>query len=124
LAKRAALAAILIVAAAAAAAFVARPRPARDIHIVARDMTFYVDGAPEPNPVLRLRAGEIVRLVLTNADPGMKHDFAIDDWRAATSLVTSGGVTSVIVRVPAAKARVPYHCTPHEETMRGTIIVE
>jgi len=124
LARRAALAATLVVAAAAVAAFIARPHPGRDIHIVARDMAFYVDGSPDPNPVLRLRAGEIVRLVLENDDPGMKHDFAIDDWNAGTSPVAAGGVTTMTVRVPAAGARVPYHCTPHEETMRGTIIVE
>jgi plastocyanin len=112
------------VSAAAVTAFIARPRAEREIHVVARDMTYYVDGAPEPNPVLRLHAGEVVRLVLKNEDTGMKHDLVVDGWHVSTDLVGAGRTASLMLRVPARGARAVYHCTPHEETMRGTIVVE
>jgi plastocyanin len=115
---------VVAIIVAAAAAFIARPRIDREVHLVARDMTYYVEGSRGPNPTLHLRAGELVRLVLTNDDAGMKHDLVVDDWHAATDLVASGRVTSVTLRVPARGARAAYHCTPHEETMRGTIVVE
>ena len=53
-------------------------------------MTFYLDGQADPNPTLRLRAGETVRLVLRNDDEGMTHDFAIPGWKAATKRIESG----------------------------------
>src|SRR5687767_300183 len=63
-----------------ASASESRGPAAREIHIVARDMTFYVDGRPEANPALRVRRGEHVRVVFRNEDAGMKHDFVIPDW--------------------------------------------
>ena len=87
-----ALAAALVVGALAfgAIALSARGPGPREIRIVARDMTFYLEGQTDPNPTLRLRAGESVRLVLRNDDPGMTHDFAIPDWKAATRRIEGG----------------------------------
>jgi plastocyanin len=96
----------------------------REIRLVARDMTYYLEGAAEPNPTLRLRAGETVRLVLRNEDRGMKHDFTVPEWSAATPLIRGQRETAVVLTAPSPGARATYHCTPHEETMRGTIIVE
>ena len=96
----------------------------RDVRLVARNMTFYLEGSTDANPTLRLRAGETVRLVLRNDDRGMKHDFTIPDWQAATPLVAGLREVTVTITAPARGARAAYHCTPHEETMRGTIIVE
>jgi hypothetical protein len=79
----------LVIAALATAGTVAipmvvasRPDAAREVRLVVRDMTFYVDGDTSPNPTLRFKRGEQIRLVLRNDDPGMTHDVAI---RACTS---------------------------------------
>ena len=97
---------------------------ARDIHIVARDMTFYVDGRPEANPALRVRRGEHVRVVFRNEDAGMKHDFVIPDWDVETKTLSCKGETSVTFRVPERAASGTYICTPHVSMMKGTIAVE
>jgi len=96
----------------------------REIRMVARNMTYYVEGSAEANPTLRLRAGETVRVVLRNDDRGMKHDFTVPDWDAATPLIAGTSEATVMITAPARGARVSYNCTPHEETMRGTILVE
>jgi Plastocyanin len=97
--------------------------PARVINLVARDMTFYVAGAPEPNPTIHARAGERIRLVLNNTDGGMSHDFAIRSWRVATSVLKGKGEVSVEFTVPVARGSYTYSCTPHAEMMFGTLIV-
>ena len=52
--------------------------PTHEIILVARGMTFYLDGEPgTPNPTLEVKAGERVRVVLRNQDRGMTHDFAV-----------------------------------------------
>jgi plastocyanin len=96
----------------------------REIRLVARGMTFYLEGAAEANPTLRLHAGETVRLVLRNEDRGMKHDFTVPEWDAATALVAGMRDGSVVVTAPARGTRTGYYCTPHQETMKGTIVVE
>ena len=47
----------LVLAAVGAIVLSARDPGPREIRLVARDMTFYVEGRPEPNPTLRLRPG-------------------------------------------------------------------
>ena len=96
---------------------------ARVIHLVARDMTFYVAGEREPNPTIHARAGERIRLVLNNADGGMSHDFAIRSWRVTTSLLKGKGEVSVEFTVPEARGSHTYSCTPHAEMMSGILIV-
>src|SRR6185295_14332501 len=73
-----------------AIALSARGPGPREIRIVVRDMTFYLEGGTDPNPTLHLRAGETVRLVLKNEDEGMTHDFAIPDWGAGTKRIEGG----------------------------------
>ena len=124
-----ALAAVFVVGAIAFAAFgaialSARDSAPREIRIVVRDMNFYVEGHADPNPTLRLHAGETVRLVLRNEDGGMKHDFAIPAWRAATRRIESGEEASVTFRAPGRASSQTYKCTPHGAIMRGTILVE
>ena len=120
------LAAVLVFVALAtgAIALSARGSGPREIRIVVRHMTFYLEGSGAANPTLRLRAGETVRLVLRNEDRGMKHDFTVPAWNAATPLIPVQREAEVLITAPARGSRATYHCTPHEETMRGTIIVE
>jgi plastocyanin len=100
------------------------PSP-REIRIVVHDMSFYIEGHDEPNPTLRVRAGEQIRLVLRNEDPGMSHDFAVSSWRVMTPLLNARGAEAVVVfRVPQRRGTYTYSCTPHARIMRGTIQVE
>jgi plastocyanin len=122
---------LVIVAASTAtvALLVARDDPAaappRAIRLVVRDMAFHVEGEEGRNPVLRLRAGERVRLVIRNEDPGMSHDFAIEPWKVATARVEGDGEeASVTFRVPDRRGSETYTCTPHSRMMRGTILIE
>lgn len=100
------------------------PSP-REIRIVVQDMTFYIEGHDEPNPTLRLRAGEQIRLVLRNEDPGMTHDFAVRSWQVMTPLLNARGAEAVVVfRVPQRRGTYTYNCTPHATIMRGDIQVK
>ena len=97
---------------------------AREIHLVARDMTYYLAGQDEPNPTLHVRPGERVRIRLTNHDAGMSHDFGIRAWKRGTGLIAGPGEAAVEFVAPQAPGEASYACTPHGEMMRGTIHVE
>ena len=120
-----AAAAILLVAAASVAPRLAssNAEPVRDIYLVARDMAYYADGRPEPNPTLHLSRRERVRVHLLNRDPGITHNFTVGAWHAATPLISEGEAT-VEFTAPADAGDTAYACTPHGEMMRGTIRVE
>ena len=46
----------------------------REIHLVTRDMAFYLEGDSQtPNPTLTVRAGESIRIVVRNDDQGLMH---------------------------------------------------
>lgn len=97
--------------------------PTRDIVLVARNMAFYLEGDPTPNPTLRVQAGERVRLVLRNADPGVTHNFAVADWGIATRDLRGEESGHLEFLVPDAPGPREYQCTPHAAMMRGTIDV-
>lgn len=96
----------------------------REIHLVARAMTFYIAGQEEPNPTLQARPGERIRIVLSNTDIGMSHDFAIRSWRVNTRLLKGKGQASIEFAVPATRGTYDYSCSPHAEMMGGTIVVQ
>ena len=96
----------------------------REVRLVVRDMRFYVDGSQEPNPTLTFRAGERVKIILTNEDAGIDHDFSVPSWEAKTKLLEGRSEDAIILKVPAAKGTESYICTPHSEMMRGTIRIE
>jgi hypothetical protein len=101
-----------------------RDRP-REIRLVVRDMSFYIDGQDVPNPILRLHAGEEVRVLVSNTDAGIAHDFGIDAWDVRTPLLTTrGSRAAVSLRVPRTPGTHEYTCKPHSAMMRGTIEVE
>ena len=101
------------------------PDDVREIRLVVRDMTFYVEGQPEPNPTLTVRAGEQVRLVLTNDEAGMRHDFAVRAWDVSSRMLEDRGETDAVTfRVPSQRGVETYLCTPHGKMMRGAIRVE
>jgi plastocyanin len=95
----------------------------REIHLVVRDMTFYVDGDNTPNPTLYARPGERLRIVLRNTDVGMSHDFVIRSWHVGTRLLKGKGEDRVELSVPNTRGVHFYSCSPHSEMMGGTIVV-
>ena len=101
----------------------ARGQTAREIHLIGRNTTFYVEGSADPNPILRVKPGESVRIVFRNADAGMRHDFTIADWDVESSVVAGIGETVVTFKAPQ-RGRAQYNCTPHATVMKGTIAVE
>ena len=98
--------------------------PVREVRLVVRDMTFYLDGQDQPNPTLRLRAGERVKLVLRNDDEGMQHDFRVRAWEIGTEVIDGKGELETTFRVPVQRGTQEYSCTPHPSSMRGVIEIE
>ena len=98
--------------------------PAREITLVARDMAFYLDGDFEhPNPVIEVKAGENVRVVLHNDDRGMTHDFALPAAGAHMALVDWQEQAQVTFEVPATPGSYEYVCMPHRLMMKGILKV-
>jgi len=95
-----------------------------EIRLVVRDMAYHAADDPQVNPTLRVRAGERIRLILTNTDAGMAHDFVIPDWKLSTRVLKGKGSETVEFTAPSTPGTHTYNCTPHAETMRGTIAVE
>jgi plastocyanin len=95
----------------------------RTIHLVVKDMTFYVEGEKTPNPTLYARPGERVRLVLRNTQSGISHDFTIDSLKVHTRVLKGVGEDTIEFRAPVARGSHAYRCTPHAAMMNGTIVV-
>jgi heme/copper-type cytochrome/quinol oxidase subunit 2 len=98
--------------------------PKRDVHLVIRDMAYYVDGKGDPNPTLEFRRGERVRLRVTSEDAGMEHDFVMKNLKVATKLIEGRGTEVVNIRMPKQAGTDTYFCTPHSAKMRGTIVIQ
>jgi plastocyanin len=97
----------------------------RIVNLVVRDMAFYVDGNPEPNPTIVVKPGEQIKLRLRNDEPGMRHDFTVKAWEVATRLLEDRGEEDTIsFRVPETRGSTTYICTPHAKMMSGTLRVE
>ena len=95
----------------------------REITLVTRNMAFYLDGSDIPNPVLTMRAGETVRIVLRNEDVGMKHTFEIGAWDQAVPLTRGGRTATAVIEVPNRPGQHEYVCGPHPALMRGLVEV-
>ena len=80
-------------------------------------MTFYIAGQDAPNPTLQARPGERIRIVLSNTDVGMSHDFAIRSWRVNTKLLKGKGQASIEFTVPTTPrdARVQLHAARRDD---------
>ena len=118
---------VLVLATAAAVLLpriVASGEGVRDVTLVVRSMTYYLEGSDTPNPTLRFVPGEQVRLTLRNEDAGMMHDFNIPSWDVATKVLDGKGEDSVTFRVPGSNSTASYTCTPHSAMMTGSIVVE
>jgi plastocyanin len=99
--------------------------PAREITLVARDMTFYLDGNfDRPNPEIRVKAGETVRIVVRNEERGYTHDFAVPAIGARVRQLEWNERGDVTFDAPSTPGTYEYVCTPHMLMMRGTLKVD
>jgi plastocyanin len=98
--------------------------PAREVTMVARGMAFYLAGDSEPNPTIRVKAGERVRIVLRNEDRGFVHDFAVPAVDGAVDQVSWSETSAATIEMPTAPGTYTYICRPHQLMMSGTLIVE
>lgn len=97
----------------------------RDVTLVVRGMTYYLEGGNTPNPLLKFTAGERVRVTLRNEDRGMSHDFNIKSWNIATKILEGQGQDTVTFRVPDRSGTpIVYSCSPHTAMMNGFIVIE
>jgi plastocyanin len=101
-----------------------RSMPVREVTLVTRGMTFALPEQPDAsNPVLHLRGGERVRLVLKNEAAGMIHDVAIPAWNVSVDAIAAGQTATTTFVVPEAEGQVEYHCRPHAQMMNGLVEV-
>jgi len=98
--------------------------PNREIVLVVKDMSFYVEGdSLTPNPTLEIRAGERVRVVVHNRDRGMTHNFAVPALDVDMNPMRWSESGDVVFAAPDAPGTYEYVCGPHQLMMRGTIRV-
>jgi plastocyanin len=96
----------------------------REITLVTHNMRFYVDGdRTNPNPVIEVKRGERVRIVLKNTERGMTHDFAVPAFGAKTSLIDWNEQDDMTFTAPAEPGTYEYICNPHLLMMKGLIKV-
>ena len=92
--------------------------PIREIVLDARDAAFDVD-----NPTLHLQAGERVRFVVRNTDPGVLHAITIPGLDSEVRTISWGEEVAFEVTVPPG-GTFQYICPQHAPKMQGTIVVE
>jgi plastocyanin len=95
----------------------------RDVVLVARDMAFHAGADGTANPVIEVRAGERVRVVLMNQDRGMTHDFAVPQLGAVMDGVRWNERAEITFTAPDAPGSYEYVCRPHLAMMKGTLRV-
>jgi plastocyanin len=96
----------------------------REVVLVANGMAFGTSGVPGVNPTLRLKAGERVRLVLVNQDPGMKHDLVSPGIGLKIAVLDHGERAHQVLTVPREPGTYDYFCAFHALMMRGRMVVE
>ena len=98
--------------------------PARQITLVVRGMTFFLENdLHTPNPTIEVKAGEHVRIVLRNDDRGFTHDFAVPALATAADAVNWNESSDVVLDIPKTPGTYEYICQPHSLMMRGTLRV-
>ena len=95
----------------------ASDRPVREVSLEARRAAFNGD-----NPTIEAKAGETLRLVVRNTDPGVRHEIAVPSLGTGTREVDSG--EKVVLDVPLDRpGTYEYVCPLHGAKMKGTIVV-
>lgn len=98
--------------------------PTREVALVVKGMAFYLESdLTTPNPIIEVKAGERVRVVLRNQDRGLTHDFAVPAIGAVTNEIPWNQSDELVFDVPDEPGIYEYVCQPHRLMMRGTIRV-
>lgn len=98
--------------------------PTREVALVVKGMAFYLESdLTTPNPIIEVKAGERVRVVLHNQDRGLTHDFAVPAIGAVTNEIPWNQSDELVFDVPDEPGIYEYVCQPHRLMMRGTIRV-
>jgi plastocyanin len=95
----------------------------REITLVAKDMTFYLEGDATPNPVIEVKAGETLHVVLRNQERGIVHGFAVPAVKVATDFLRWNEEAGITFEAPATPGTYAYVCQPHLLMMKGTLRV-
>jgi plastocyanin len=121
--ERVAIVAVILMVVVGVARVVTRGN-VREITVVARDMAFYADRDEKTaNPVIEVKAGETVRIILKNRDRGMTHDFAVPALGASTHAIDWNEEDEMTIYVPKKPGTYEYVCQPHVLMMKGTLKV-
>jgi hypothetical protein len=96
-------------------------KPARQVVLVAREMSFRLPGQATENPVVHVGRGETIQLILQNDDEGIDHDLSVPEWGVRVDGLAGGTRGVINVRVPDKPGRVEYVCTRHGVMMKGII---
>jgi plastocyanin len=95
-----------------------------EIVLVARDMAFHTESDERAsNPVIEVKAGETIRVVLKNLDRGMTHDFAVPSVGASMAPVQWNEDDDITFEAPSTPGTYEYVCRPHSAMMKGTLHV-
>jgi len=98
--------------------------PTREVTLVAKGMAFYLeDDLKTPNPIIDLKAGQKVRIVVKNEDRGLTHDLAVPIAHALSKELTWNQTGKVSFTAPKTPGTYEYFCQPHKLMMKGTIRV-
>ena len=117
-----------------------RKDDAREIHLVAKGMSFRVEesdiqnsksitpvspnSTSKSNPILSFKPGEKVKITLRNEDRGILHDFKIEGLKVKLSRpLLYEESESFTITVPE-EGKYEYYCSNHPEMMRGEISIE
>jgi heme/copper-type cytochrome/quinol oxidase subunit 2 len=119
---------IIALATFAMMAFTTRESPRveqRELEVIAREIAFHSSDQPgQPNPVLRLRKGEPVKLTLRNEEiSSVLHCFIITGLNVKTTRSLSVGESETLTFTPNAKGTFAYACLMHPN-MSGKVVVE
>jgi plastocyanin len=99
--------------------------PRREVTLVVRGMAFYLESDLEtPNPIIEVKAGERVRIVVKNQERGVTHDFAFPAARTVMKELTWNQTGQVRFTAPTRPGTYEYFCQPHRLMMKGIIQVE
>jgi hypothetical protein len=93
-----------------------------ELTLIARDMAFYLEGDPRPNPTLELGRGQRVRIHFINEDRGVVHDLWLPDLGISTApLPGDGSAETLSFRTPEKELDSSYACTRHMAMMTAAL---
>ncbi len=118
---------VVVGATGAVLASMAQSAVSREITIVAKNMVFSVqssESAGEANPIISVKTGQKITIILRNDDAGMQHDLVIEGLDSRLEAVSCGETTRLTFTAPREPGEYVYLCSFHPTRMRGVFIVE